>query len=121
MSFSRILESRFNPFFYIFIVLITSALGIRSNLRFNRLLKLSKNLKNGSIVIEKLSYFKDMNIYLTVVLFSYGISLSTLCIDGLTEAKVINQSKFAADFLISNCNAAAILMWVVSVSKKKKN
>lgn len=100
-------------------MLITAVLGIRSNFRFSRLLKLSTNLKNGSIVIEKLNYFKDMNIYLTIVLFSYGVSLSILCIDGLTEAKTINQNKFASDFLIANCNAAAILMWVVSVSKTR--
>ncbi|KAI9362172.1 hypothetical protein BD770DRAFT_440861 [Pilaira anomala] len=97
-------------------MLITVGLGIRSNFRFKRLLKLSQNLKNNHTVVEKLSYFKDMNIYLTCVLFSYGISLCTLCVDGLTEAKVVNQSKFAADLLISNCNAAAILMWIVSVS-----
>ncbi|KAI8079358.1 hypothetical protein BDF21DRAFT_39925 [Thamnidium elegans] len=97
-------------------MLFTSVLGLRSNARFKRLLKMSRNLKNGSIVIEKLEYFKDMNIYLTVVLFSYGISLATLCIDGLTVAKVVNQSKFASDFLIANCNAAAILMWLVSIS-----
>ncbi|GAA5809842.1 hypothetical protein MFLAVUS_003257 [Mucor flavus] len=97
-------------------MLFTSVLGLRSNVRFKRLLKMSRNLKNGSIIIEKLEYFKDMNIYLTVVLFSYGISLATLCIDGLTTAKVVNQSKFASDFLIANCNAAAILMWLVSIS-----
>ncbi|KAG2202988.1 hypothetical protein INT47_013204 [Mucor saturninus] len=97
-------------------MIITSALGIRSDLRFKRILKLSGNLKNSGVVIEKLTYFKDMNIYLTFVLFMYGVCLSILCIDGLTVAKTINSNKFAADLLIANCNTAAILMWLVGFS-----
>lgn len=115
MCLSQAKYQKFNIFLLI-AVLITAGLGIRSNFRFKRLLKLSQNLKNNHTVVEKLSYFKDMNIYLTCVLFSYGISLCTLCVDGLTENKVVNHSKFASDLLISNCNAAAILMWIVSVS-----
>lgn len=97
-------------------MIITSGLGIRSNWRFKRILKLSGNLKNSGVVIEKLTYFKDMNIYLTFVLFMYGVCLSILCIDGLTDAKIINSNKFASDLLIANCNTAAILMWLVGVS-----
>jgi hypothetical protein len=106
---------------FLFLVIITSGLGIRSDLRFNRILKLSNNLKNGGVIIEKLNYFKDMNIYLTFVLFMYGVCLSILCIDGLTIAKTINSNKFAADLLIANCNTAAILMWLVGVSVFRRN
>lgn len=59
-----------------------------------------------------------MNIYLTTILFFYAISLGTLCVDGLTEAKTINSNKFASDLLIANCNTASVLMWIVGVSVK---
>ncbi|CEP19784.1 hypothetical protein [Parasitella parasitica] len=98
-------------------VLITSLLGIRSNRRFRRILNISCNLKHGGTAIaEKLAYFKDMNIYLTIVLFFYAMSLGILCIDGLTAAKTINSNKFASDLLIANCNTASVLMWIIGIS-----
>lgn len=98
-------------------VLITSLLGIRSDRRFRRILNISRNLKHGgAAIVEKLAYFKDMNIYLTTILFFYAISLGILCVDGLTEAKTINSNKFASDLLIANCNTASVLMWIVGVS-----
>lgn len=98
-------------------VLITSLLGIRSNRRFRRILNISRNLKHGgAAIVEKLAYFKDMNIYLTTVLFFYALSLGTLCVDGLTTAKTINSNKFASDLLIANCNTASVLIWIIGVS-----
>ncbi|KAI8640143.1 hypothetical protein BD408DRAFT_327933, partial [Parasitella parasitica] len=98
-------------------VLITSLLGIRSNRRFRRILNISRNLKHGGTAIaEKLAYFKDMNIYLTIVLFFYAVSLGLLCVDGLTAAKTINSNKFASDLLIANCNTASVLMWIIGIS-----
>ncbi|KAI8994840.1 hypothetical protein BDB01DRAFT_774237 [Pilobolus umbonatus] len=98
-------------------VLIASMLGIRSDRRFSRLLKISRNMKHGgSQVVEKLSYFRTMNIYLTIVLFFYGTGLLIICVDGLTAAKVINSNKFATDVLIANCNVTTILIWIVGIS-----
>ncbi|KAI9485863.1 MAG: hypothetical protein EXX96DRAFT_495323 [Benjaminiella poitrasii] len=98
-------------------VLITSALGIRSHRRFKRILNISSNLKHGAAqIVEKLAYFKDMNIYMTIVLFFYGSGLLIICVDGLTDAKLINSNKFAADLLIANCNIASVLMWIVGIS-----
>ncbi|KAL7318888.1 hypothetical protein PS15m_002075 [Mucor circinelloides] len=98
-------------------VLITSLLGIRSNRRFGRILNISRNLKHGgAAIVEKLAYFKDMNIYLTTVLFFYALSLGTLCVDGLTTAKTINSNKFASDLLIANCNTASVLIWIIGIS-----
>ncbi|KAK4515897.1 uncharacterized protein ATC70_010855 [Mucor velutinosus] len=98
-------------------VLITSLLGIRSDRRFRRILNISRNLKHGgAAIVEKLAYFKDMNIYLTTVLFFYALSLGTLCVDGLTASKTINSNKFASDLLIANCNTASVLMWIVGIS-----
>ncbi|GAN07118.1 hypothetical protein MAM1_0149c06610 [Mucor ambiguus] len=98
-------------------VLITSLLGIRSDRRFRRILNISRNLKHGgAAIVEKLAYFKDMNIYLTTVLFFYALSLGILCVDGLTASKTINSNKFASDLLIANCNTASVLMWIIGIS-----
>lgn len=90
-------------------------MGIRSHRRFNKILKASLNMKHGSAIVDKLAYFKDMNVLLTSVLFFYGSSLCILCIDGLTTAKVINSNKFASDLLIANCNTGSVLIWIVGV------
>lgn len=98
-------------------VLLTSLLGIRSDRRFRRILNISRNLKHGgAAIVEKLAYFKDMNIYLTIVLFFYALSLGALCVDGLTASKTINSNKFASDLLIANCNTGSVLMWLIGVS-----
>lgn len=97
-------------------VLFTVVLGIRSNRRFSRILKIASNMKHGRQIVDKLAYFKDMNVFLTVILFFYGVSLLTLCVDGLTTAKVINSNKFASDLLIANCNMCSVLMWIVGIS-----
>jgi hypothetical protein len=96
--------------------MITSFLGIRSHFRFKRILNISRNMKHGGAIVEKLAYFKDMNVLFTIILFFYGLSLGTLCVDGLTTAKIINSNKFASDLLIANCNTSSVLMWIVGVS-----
>lgn len=78
-------------------------------------------LENGSSVIERLTYFQEMNLLLSTVLCCYALTLGILCIDGLTPAAIIAKSKFATDFLMANCNTCAALMWIVGVSEKKKN
>lgn len=98
------------------IVLITSVLGVRSHLRFKRILNISRNMKHGSAIAEKLAYFKDMNIYMTVVLFFYGSSLAILCVDGMTTEMLINSNKFASDLLIANCDTASAMIWIVGVT-----
>ncbi len=69
-------------------------------------------------IIERLTYFQDMNSLLTIVLFLYGLSMGILCADAVTEAKVIANSKFGTDLLTANCNTCAALMWVIAVSTK---
>jgi ribosomal protein L2 len=98
------------------LVLITSILGVRSHRRFMRIINISRNLKTGATaIVERLAYFRDMNAFLTIILFIYGTSLCILCVDGFTTAETINNSKFAADLLIANCNTAVVLMWIVCV------
>lgn len=96
--------------------LIIAFLGVRSHMRFNRMLEAFYDLDNGSAVIERLKYFQEMNLLLTIVLCCYALSLGILCIDGLTAAAIIARSKFATDLLIANCNTCAALMWIVGVS-----
>lgn len=73
-------------------------------------------MKHGGAIVEKLAYFKDMNIYMTAVLFFYGTSLGILCVDGMTTAMLINSNKFASDLLIANCDTASAMIWVVGVT-----
>ncbi|KAI8887233.1 hypothetical protein K501DRAFT_212331, partial [Backusella circina FSU 941] len=98
-------------------VLITAFLGIRSHFRFKRIINISRNMKHGSSsIVEKLTYFKDMNVFFTIILFLFGSSLGILCVDGFTTAKTINSNKFASDLLIANCNTLSVLMWIVGIS-----
>ncbi|KAI8150205.1 hypothetical protein BJV82DRAFT_586246 [Fennellomyces sp. T-0311] len=92
-------------------VLITAGLGIRSHFRFARLLKITKD-KIGA----RLSYFRDMNVLLTIILFIYGSTLVLLCADGLTPNKVINSNKFAIDLLIANTNICSVFLWLAFIS-----
>ncbi|KAI8369194.1 hypothetical protein EDC96DRAFT_504199 [Choanephora cucurbitarum] len=111
------LREAFPQFIYSIEVLITGCLGIRSHYRFQRLLKLTRNSKKSPRnVIQKLSYFKDMNILFTIVLFLYGTGLIIVCADGLTEQLVINSSKLASDLMIGNINTCSIFLWLVAIS-----
>ncbi|CEG74430.1 hypothetical protein RMATCC62417_09652 [Rhizopus microsporus] len=97
-------------------ILIAALLGIRSHFRFNRIINIARNMKTGSTAVtEKMAYFKDMNLFITAVLFLYAFSLGTLCVDGLTEGMVINSNKFSADLLISIVDTCSILIWIVGI------
>ncbi|KAI8973347.1 hypothetical protein BDF20DRAFT_977668 [Mycotypha africana] len=72
-------------------------------------------LAYGSI-IKRLSYFKDMNLMVIVVITCYASSFIILCVDGLTEAKIINSNKFATDALIANANICSIFLWLCLIS-----
>lgn len=100
------------------IVLITAMLGIRSNFRFKRIIAYSMRTKSSTstAIVNRLSYFKEMNIILTCVLFIYGACFVILCADGLTEGKTINTNKFACDLLIANVNMCVIVLWLLFVS-----
>ncbi|KAI9257987.1 hypothetical protein BDA99DRAFT_514937 [Phascolomyces articulosus] len=100
-------------------VLITAALGVRSNFRFKRIIAASRRNKSSAssnAIINRLSYFKEMNIILTIILFIYGCCFVILCADGLTEDKVINTNKFACDLLIANVNMGVIFLWLLFIS-----
>ncbi|KAL0073198.1 hypothetical protein F4703DRAFT_1899321 [Phycomyces blakesleeanus] len=97
-------------------VMLTALLGVRSHIRFTRMIGLATRTNNNVAVISKLNYFRDMNFLLTVTLFSYGISFVIICSDGLTEGKVISLSKFASDTLIANANICTIFIWLLFIS-----
>ncbi|KAI8137075.1 hypothetical protein BJV82DRAFT_367682 [Fennellomyces sp. T-0311] len=99
-------------------VLLTAALGIRSNFRFKRIIAASRRNKSSATtaIVNRLSYFKEMNIILTIVLFIYGACFVILCADGLTEGMAINTNKFACDLLIANVNMCIVLLWLLFIS-----
>ncbi|KAI7864970.1 hypothetical protein BDF14DRAFT_1731167, partial [Spinellus fusiger] len=98
-------------------VLIVVFLGIRSHVRFSRIVGIASRTQGPlSAVVLKMSYFKQMNLLLTLSLASYGVSLFILCIDGLTEKKTINSNKFASDFLVGNCDVAIVFIWLCIIS-----
>ncbi|CAJ0908722.1 2440_t:CDS:10, partial [Entrophospora sp. SA101] len=97
----------------IFMILIC-ILGIRSHWRFTKLLRVTKNSSTArTSIVSKLTYFRDMNRYLTLALFIGSISLATLSIDGLTSAKWLNSHKLSSDLLICHLNFS---IWIVFVT-----
>ncbi|KAF9094270.1 hypothetical protein BGX27_001483 [Mortierella sp. AM989] len=100
------------------VVLISiGLLGIRTHFRFKSLLKVAlMTVSEGSqSVIEKLEYFKDMNIVLVVAFLMTGTSLGIASIDGLTSSTVIARNKFASDLLVMNMNFFEFIIWVTLV------
>ena len=97
--------------------LITSLLGVRSHLRFRRIIALTQrnNSKNNKAIASRLSYFKDMNVLISIILFSYASSLIILCSDGLTDNKIINTNKFATDLIIANANICTVFLLLLLV------
>lgn len=83
------------------------------------MLKIFCDLGRSDAVIERLSYFKEMNMLISSILCVYALTLGTLCVDALTPNTIIAKSKFGTDFLMANCNTCAALMWVVGVSEIK--
>jgi hypothetical protein len=99
-------------------VLVVAILGFRNHTRFNRLIKAATtNGKRSDVqVADRLTYFRDMNLLLSVALVAFGGSMFILCIDGYTADKIINSNKFAADLLICNTNISSIFLWLIIVS-----
>ncbi|CAO3687868.1 unnamed protein product [Rhizopus stolonifer] len=98
-------------------ILIAAILGIQTHARFKRIIKITQDVKKeNDAVIERLIYFKDMNFFQTIALFFFSISLGIICIDGLTEAKVINYNRFASDLLIANLDTCSIVLWIIGIS-----
>lgn len=52
-------------------------------------------------------------------MFCYATSMIILCVDGLTEAAVINHSKFATDTIIANVNICTVFLWLLLVWLQK--
>ncbi|KAI8646950.1 hypothetical protein BD408DRAFT_399238 [Parasitella parasitica] len=98
--------------------LITSLLGIRSHFRFKRIIAVSQRNNSASYkaVVARLTYFRDMNVLVSIILFSYAASFIILCSDGLTDHKIINSNKFATDTIIANVNICTVFLWLLLIS-----
>jgi hypothetical protein len=92
-------------------------LGVRSHFRFRRIIGLSQrnNGTSNRAIVTRLTYFKDMNALISIIMFCYSVSFIILCADGLTEAAVINHSKFATDTIIANINICTVFLWLLLV------
>ncbi|CEI92267.1 hypothetical protein RMCBS344292_06534 [Rhizopus microsporus] len=97
---------------------LVACLGIRTHFRFKRVIGITqKNNANGrKNIIIKLSYFKDMNKLMTVILFIYSIGFIILCVDGLLPNPVINQNKFAMDAIMANTNVCTVYLLIILIS-----
>ncbi|KAK3815950.1 MAG: hypothetical protein JOS17DRAFT_778809 [Linnemannia elongata] len=100
----------------IFCILLftTGALGVRVHFRLVALIKNASITMNEStlIVLEKLEYFKDMNVILTFSLFACSVSLGIVAVDGISPRPTIARNKFASDLLITNLNVFQVIIWV---------
>ncbi|KAF9209166.1 hypothetical protein BGZ49_005953 [Haplosporangium sp. Z 27] len=92
-------------------------LGLRTHYRFKSLLKVAlvTMTETSQGVAEKLEYFKDMNMVITVSMFQTGISLGIASVDGLTSYPTIARNKFASDLLVMNLNFFEFIIWVTLV------
>ncbi|KAG0271187.1 hypothetical protein BGZ95_001047 [Linnemannia exigua] len=63
-------------------------------------------------VLEKLEYFKDMNVILTFSVFACSFSLGIVAGDGISPHPKIAGNKFASDLLITNLNFFQVIIWV---------
>ncbi|KAG0252748.1 hypothetical protein BG011_006827 [Mortierella polycephala] len=99
------------------VLLIITFLGVRTHYRFKSLLKVAMLTISESThgVVEKLEYFKDMNLVLTGAMFGTGMPLTIASADGLTSHPVIASNKFASDFLVCSLNFFEFLIWVTLV------
>ncbi|KAF9335560.1 hypothetical protein BGZ91_010450 [Linnemannia elongata] len=90
----------------------TGALGVRVHFRLVALIKNASITMNESTlsVLEKLEYFKDMNVILTFSLFACSFSLGIVAVDGITPHPVIAGNKFASDLLITNLNFFQVII-----------
>ncbi|ORZ23226.1 hypothetical protein BCR42DRAFT_487232 [Absidia repens] len=96
---------------YGFELLFVACLGVVSHFRFRKLLNNSRNSNNARSITNKIRYFQELNLILTVVLFIDSIAFIILSVDGLTGKKTLNAHKFSADFLICNINISTLIVW----------
>lgn len=83
-------------------LLIVSILGVISHFRFQKLLSTSRDSSNARSITQKIRYFQELNLILSLVLLIDSLSFIILSADGLTGRKSLNAHKFSADFLICN-------------------
>lgn len=83
-------------------MMVISLLGGVSHLRFQKLLKNNEQQHEGPFITNRLRYFQDLNLLLSVTLFIFSFCFILLSADGLTSLKTINQHKFSSDFIICN-------------------
>ncbi|KAF9397916.1 hypothetical protein BGZ76_008262, partial [Entomortierella beljakovae] len=94
------------------ILAITCVLGVRTHFRLAALIKKAREIQNESTasVVQKLEYFKDMNLILTVSFFGCSLPLGITSVDGLMPNPVIAHNKFASDLLISQLNFFEVIV-----------
>ncbi|KAI8096667.1 uncharacterized protein BX664DRAFT_324567 [Halteromyces radiatus] len=97
-------------------VFITALLGIRTFLRFRRIIQHGRETNANPLVINKMKYFMDINSLMTACLFSYSISFLIMCIDGMTDAKVIATNKFAVDCILANINITVLFLYILFIA-----
>ncbi|KAG0285806.1 hypothetical protein BGZ96_010007 [Linnemannia gamsii] len=90
----------------------TGALGLRVHFRLVALIKNASITMNESTlsVLEKLEYFKDMNVILTFSVFACSFSLGIVAVDGVSPHPKIAGNKFASDLLITNLNFFQVII-----------
>ncbi|KAF8931521.1 hypothetical protein BGZ58_007582 [Dissophora ornata] len=93
---------------------ITGAMCIRTHFRLKSLINNAREVSNETTahVLQKLEYFKDMNMVLCFSLFGVSIPLGIMSADGLTPNPIVATDKFASDFLITNMNFFEFIIWV---------
>ncbi|CAO3575932.1 unnamed protein product [Absidia cylindrospora] len=114
--YDPIFEEVIPQFAYAGEVLITALLGIRTYFRFRRIILHGQQTNANAMVINKLKYFMDINSLMTMCLFSYSLSFIIMCIDGMTETKVIATSKFAIDCILANINITCLFLYILFIA-----
>ncbi|KAF9916657.1 hypothetical protein BX616_003186 [Lobosporangium transversale] len=96
------------------LMFITGILGIRTHFRLVALIKNAGTISSETTlnVLQKLEYFKDMNVVLTFSFFGCAFPLSIMSVDGLLNKPLIAEHKFGSDFLITNLNFFEFIIWV---------
>ncbi|KAF9577993.1 hypothetical protein BGW38_006469 [Lunasporangiospora selenospora] len=98
-------------------LLIIAFLGMRTHFRFKSLLKVAMLTISESTqgVVEKLEYFKDMNMILSAAMLGSGLMLGIASADGLSPNPRFARNKFASDLLVTNLNFFEFIVWVTLV------
>ncbi|KAI9299575.1 hypothetical protein BJ944DRAFT_210180 [Cunninghamella echinulata] len=97
-------------------VLLSACLGVRTHYRFKRLIKNAINTNANTMVVNKLSYFSNINFLMIPCLFSYSFTYLIGVLDGLVGKNQIAQNRFATDCLLANGNLMALFLYILFVS-----